>query len=524
MSIKNIIQQENDLQEMSTQSLANYLNNPTGQYNPYLVAGELQRKEAFAQRQAIEPPQGTVVDELVSQAMPMGGMPGPQPMPGPPMGGMPPPSQAGISSIPTPNMQPSFAAGGIVGYAEGEEVDYGDIAGDIAVDAGLMSMFGAPGFFMSPGTAEAATKYDDEEFAAMVNQDDTLAGAGVVGAGVVANEARKKANTKKAPTVKGKVPTVKGNKAGIAALIASKVPGASKLIDKATDYLRKVGTKPVAPKKLTKAERAKQSKIDKAKAKADKAAQKKAADLKGTPGGIDRALLNIGSKGLGGIASGAKAIGKGIYNNPIASGIGAIGVGGLGLYNEGQQKAQEAQDLAAQAERDEIRLAQEARALEAQQKTQAALDAQQAAREKRREKEMYLALALGGAKTMAGQSPFALTNIGEGLGTGVGALAAYDQNEMERMAASQAATLAAQQKMQLALMDEENNYRDRILKLLDTQEYQTFKRQLDEDFNEGDIEQKDYDLKLQDFMLPRVGLPPGSRSVDINGQQFTAVE
>jgi hypothetical protein len=89
MSIKNIIQQENDLQEMSTQSLANYLNNPTGQYNPYLVAGELQRKEAFAQRQAIEPPQGTVIDELVEKAMPMGGMPGPQPMPGPPMGSMP---------------------------------------------------------------------------------------------------------------------------------------------------------------------------------------------------------------------------------------------------------------------------------------------------------------------------------------------------------------------------------------------------------------------------------------------------
>jgi hypothetical protein len=132
MSIKNIIQQENDLQEMSTQSLANYLNNPTGQYNPYLVAGELQRKEAFAQRQAIEPPQGTVVDELVSQAMPMGGMPGPQPMPGPPMGGMPPPSQAGISSIPTPNMQPSFAAGGIVGYAEGEEVGFFDKMGNLA--------------------------------------------------------------------------------------------------------------------------------------------------------------------------------------------------------------------------------------------------------------------------------------------------------------------------------------------------------------------------------------------------------
>jgi hypothetical protein len=490
MSIKNIIQQENDLQEMSTQSLANYLNNPTGQYNPYLVAGELQRKEAFAQRQAIEPPQGTVVDELVSQAMPMGGMPGPQPMPGPPMGGMPPPSQAGISSIPTPNMQPSFAAGGIVGYAEGEEVGFFDKIGNLARER-LSGLETGLDERIARDQGRLKTYEETGVFPEMTDQDyeDAMA---VGGLGAIKNV------SKATPFIKGTA-------------------------NKAIDYIKNK-FKPAAPKKLTKAERAKQSKIDKAKAKADKAAQKKAADLKGTPGGIDRALLNIGSKGLGGIASGAQAIGKGIYNNPIASGIGAIGVGGLGLYNEGQQKAQEAQDLADQAERDEIRLAQEARALEAQQKTQAALDAQQAAREKRREKEMYLALALGGAKTMAGQSPFALTNIGEGLGTGVGALAAYDQNEMERMAASQAATLAAQQKMQLALMDEENRYRDRILKLLDTAEYQTFKRQLDEDFNEGDIEQKDYDLKLQDFMLPRVGLPPGSRSVDINGQQFTAVE
>ena len=490
MSIKNIIQQENDLQEMSTQSLANYLNNPTGQYNPYLVAGELQRKEAFAQRQAIEPPQGTVVDELVSQAMPMGGMPGPQPMPGPPMGGMPPPSQAGISSIPTPNVQPSFAAGGIVGYAEGEEVGFFDKMGNLARER-LSGLETGLDERIARDQGRLKTYEETGVFPEMTDQDyeDAMA---VGGLGAIKNV------SKAAPFIKGTA-------------------------NKAIDYIKNK-FKPAAPKKLTKAERAKQSKIDKAKAKADKAAQKKAADLKGTPGGIDRALLNIGSKGLGGIASGVKAIGKGVYNNPIASGIGAIGVGGLGLYNEGQQKAQEAQDLAAQAEKEAIALEKAAKKLAAEAKTQAALDAQQAAREKRREKEMYLALALGGAKTMAGQSPFALTNIGEGLGTGVGALAAYDQNEMERMAASQAATLAAQQKMQLALMDEENNYRDRILKLLDTQEYQTFKRQLDEDFNEGDIEQKDYDLKLQDFMLPRVGLPPGSRSVDINGQQFTAVE
>jgi len=406
------------------------------------------------------------------------------------MGGMPPPSQAGISSIPTPNMQPSFAAGGIVGYAEGEEVGFFDKMGNLARER-LSGLETGLDERIARDQGRLKTYEETGVFPEMTDQDyeDAMA---VGGLGAIKNV------SKATPFIKGTA-------------------------NKAIDYIKNK-FKPAAPKKLTKAERAKQSKIDKAKAKADKAAQKKAADLKGTPGGIDRALLNIGSKGLGSIASGAKAIGKGIYNNPIASGIGAIGVGGLGLYNEGQQKAQEAQDLAAQAERDEIRLAQEARALEAQQKTQAALDAQQAAREKRREKEMYLALALGGAKTMAGQSPFALTNIGEGLGTGVGALAAYDQNEMERMAASQAATLAAQQKMQLALMDEENSYRDRVLKLLDTAEYQTFKRQLDEDFNGGDIEQKDYDLKLQDFILSLVGLPPGSRSVDINGQQFTAVE
>ena len=482
MSIKNIIQQENDLQEMSTQSLANYLNNPTGQYNPYLVAGELQRKEAFAQRQAIEPPQGTVIDELVEKAMPMGGMPGTQPMP--------PPSQAGISSIPTPNMQPSFAAGGIVGYAGGEEVGFFDKIGNFGRER-LSGLEADLDERIARDQGRLKTYEETGVFPEMTDQDyeDAMA---VGGLGAIKNV------SKAAPFIKGTA-------------------------NKAIDYIKNK-FKPAAPKKLTKAERAKQSKIDKAKAKADKAAQKKAADLKGTPGGVDRALIAAGQK-VGEVGwAGLKGLGKGMYNNKYTTGLGGSIAGGAYYLNDQANKKQEAQDLADQAERDEIRLAQEARALEAQQKTQAALDAQQAAREKRREKEMYLALALGGAKTMAGQSPFALTNIGEGLGTGVGALAAYDQNEMERMAASQAATLAAQQKMQLALMDEENNYRDRVLKLLDTQEYQTFKRQLDEDFNGGDIEQKDYDLKLQDFMLPRVGLPPGSRSVDINGQQFTAVE
>ena len=440
MSIKNIIQQENDLQEMSTQSLANYLNNPTGQYNPYLVAGELQRKEAFAQRQAIEPPQGTVIDELVEKAMPMGGMPGPQPMPGPPMGGMPPPSQAGISSIPTPNMQPSFAAGGIVGYAEGEEVDYGDIAGDIAVDAGFMSMFGGvPGFFMSPGTAEAATKYDDEEFAAMVNQDDALAGAGIAGAGVVANEARKKA------ALKGKVSKVKPTKSGlIKAGGVAALEGAKKIINK------------FKSKPLTKAERAKQSKIDKAKAKADKAAQKKkdndtrtttekikdkAKELYSSTSPDKGPLTRAGIAGLKGIGQGAGPLTRGVKTlatrYPVESIAGGLGINAL--INEGVLYGDTPEEVAAaEAEKVRAKAANDQAQLDLLENTrlknQADLDAAQAKRDDAAKRRAYLALALGGAKTMAGQSPYALANIGEGMGTGVASLVELDEADAARQA------------------------------------------------------------------------------------------
>ena len=539
MSIKNIIQQENDLQEMSTQSLANYLNNPTGQYNPYLVAGELQRKEAFAQRQAIEPPQGTVVDELVSQAMPMGGMPGPQPMPGPPMGGMPPPSQAGISSIPTPNMQPSFAAGGIVGYAGGEEVDYGDIAGDFAVDAGLMSMFGAPGFFMSPGTAEAATKYDDEEFAAMVNQDDTLAGAGVVGAGVVANEARKKANTKKAPTVKGKVPTVKGNKAGIAALIASKVPGASKLIDKATDYLRKVGTKPVAPKKLTKAERAKQSKIDKA------AQKKKDNDTRTATQKIkDKAkeLYNSTNPASGPLTRGTIAAAKGIGQGagPLTRGVKTLATrypvesiaGGLGinaLINEGVLYGDTPEEVAAaEAEKVRAKAADDQAQLDLLENTrlknQADLDAAQAKRDDAAKRRAYLALALGGAKTMAGQSPYALANIGEGMGTGVASLVELDEADAARQATMGIAEQKYMNDLYKQTISQMDTFNDLKLKLRGGEDQtftQVFLGRLDDrGIDPSDVTNPEY-IKIENETI--IDLYPGTAprgSTMVAGQPF----
>ena len=207
MSIKNIIQQENDLQEMSQQSLRNYLNNPTGQYNPYLVAGELQRKEEYAERKMVEAPQQTVVDELVAKAMPMGGMPmGGMPMPRPQENMMPDViTETGIANLPAPNIGQNYAEGGIIGYEDGGEVDYKGLGEDLAVEAGLMSIFGLPGTFMAPSELGDATLYDDEDFAeALANQNPDMTGAAAVGAGVVANEARKKAMKKKANKIKTK--------------------------------------------------------------------------------------------------------------------------------------------------------------------------------------------------------------------------------------------------------------------------------------------------------------------------------
>ena len=157
-------------------------------------------------------------------------------------------------------------------------------------------------------------------------------------------------------------------------------------------------------------------------------------------------------------------------------------------------------------------------------KVQAQLDADQAKRDRQREKEMYLALALGGAKTMAGQSPHALSNIGEGMGAGLAGLAAYDQNEMERVAASQAATLKAQQDMRTALMEYEMKYYDRVLELDDNETYTAAVAELDEKLAEGTLVEEKYNEAKQALLREFAGLDPASYGKRINGQQFYAAE
>ena len=432
MSIKNIIQQENDLQEMSQQSLANYLNNPTGQYNPYLVAGELQRKEAFAQRQMTEAPQGTVVDELVAKTMPMGGMPQmPQPRPEEVMVSDTI-TETGIANLPAPNIGQNYAEGGIIGYKEG----------------GL----------------------------------------------------------NKALDLIEKIPVV-GKK------ISKKVKGirdVKKIVEKKLKK-KSTTTKPKQGELFPKV---------KPKVTKPKVTKPKVTKPKSKPGAVDRAILggvgkavDLGTTGI------ARTLAGGV-RNPV-TGIGALGLGAYfkNQYDESQEAA-EAKKLADEIARKE-RLATTA-ANEAAQRAQyqANADEKQAARERQREKEMYLALALGGAKTMAGQSPFALSNVGEGLGAGVGALAAYDQNEMERMAASQAATAKAQQDMAIALADYTANYYKQINDLGPeaSAEIAALDRRRDE------LIPEDYILEKESIYRKYVGISPADYKKTINGQTFYAAE
>jgi len=512
MSIKNIIQQENDLQEMSTQSLANYLNNPTGQYNPYLVAGELQRKEAFAQRQAIEPPQGTVVDELVSQAMPMGGMPGPQPMPGPPMGGMPPPSQAGISSIPTPNMQPSFAAGGIVGYAEGEEVGFFDKMGNLARER-LSGLETGLDERIARDQGRLKTYEETGVFPEMTDQDyeDAMA---VGGLGAIKNV------SKATPFIKGTA-------------------------NKAIDYIKNK-FKPAAPKKLTKAERAKQSKIDKAKAKADKAAQKKKDnDTRTATQKIkDKAkeLYNSTNPASGPLTRGTIAAAKGIGQGagPLTRGVKTLATrypvesiaGGLGinaLINEGVLYGDTPEEVAAaEAEKVRAKAADDQAQLDLLENTrlknQADLDAAQAKRDDAAKRRAYLALALGGAKTMAGQSPYALANIGEGMGTGVASLVELDEADAARQATMGIAEQKYMNDLYKQTISQMDTFNDLKLKLRGGEDQtftQVFLGRLDDrGIDPSDVTNPEY-IKIENETI--IDLYPGTAprgSTMVAGQPF----
>ena len=370
MSIKNIIQQENDLQEMSTQSLANYLNNPTGQYNPYLVAGELQRKEAFAQRQMTEAPQGTVVDELVAKTMPMGGMP---------MGGMPQMPQprpeemvsesiteTGIANLPAPNIGQNYAGGGIVGYEAGGDVS--DKLRAMSFGSGLPIRYSEdnlPGFFDDP----------------------------------------------------------------------------SKLFMGEPEY-------------------------------------------------------NAGPTG--------DVIGDFLYETNLI---------------KQKEKAAELQKELAKENKESMEMHRQTRL------AREALNASENKANSRAERDAYLALAMGGAKTMAGQSPFALTNIGEGLGAGIGALSQSDANERARVDTQRTAYEKYMYDMNADQRLSGKEYGDMVETVQESELFRVKLAQKAEQYN-IDIDDPQYQVLSQETIrevLPLYTNSRASNSTTVNGKPFSRV-
>ena len=419
MSIKNIIQQENDLQEMSQQSLRNYLNSPTGQYNPYLVAGELQRKEQYAERKMVEAPQQTVVDELVQNSMPMGGMPTPQSMP------MPRPqetmvsdtiTETGIANLPAPNVGQNYAEGGIIGYAKG---------GDEGLQSG---------------------EYRYEEMTPENKNYETYL-----------EEIRK-------------IP--EPSFSGISQMERNR------LIEEVKDKYK-------SPY---------QKEID-----------------------------TIEAENQGGF-----------YFDPKTS-SGFNPLRGIDFRQYDDQQREDLKYLKDQQDKyykgeSEIQNRLKEQNLEKALKEEearglAALNAAENKVNSRAERDAYLALALGGAKTMAGQSPYALTNIGQGLGVGIEALAQSDTNERARMDARR----SAYDKYMYDMSSEQRLSGKDYGKLVETiQDSEIFRVKLSQKAEENNIDVDDpqYQILIQETIqevLPLYTSPTASNSTIVNGKSFSSV-
>jgi hypothetical protein len=148
----NLIQIQENLKDLPTQAIMGYANGSNPQVPPYMALSELNRRKSMEQRSAQQPTQ-SVKDQLESQVsnppqLPQGPqgiaqLPGVQGMPQAPQGmppgmpqGMPAMPQApqgmadgGLAGLQVPDEMFNYAPGGIVAFAEGEEVPEEDGGG-----------------------------------------------------------------------------------------------------------------------------------------------------------------------------------------------------------------------------------------------------------------------------------------------------------------------------------------------------------------------------------------------------------
>tara|TARA_R110000772_G_scaffold187400_1_gene298550 strand:- start:558 stop:1610 length:1053 start_codon:yes stop_codon:yes gene_type:complete len=298
------------------------------------------------------------------------------------------------------------------------------------------------------------------------------------------------------------------------------------LYDKFTK--KKTATPPASKKKLTKKQKAKA-----AKKAPPQTALEKANQFKKPPGGVGsgpltQTAIKAVEKGLPALKSGAsKVVNYAVRDLPAIAGLGALGYGLSEYFGETEEEA-----LIREKEAFYNSPAEKRKREDEAKELQNAKDEQERAdiAEKQRRasnKRAYLALALGGAKTMAGESPFALTNIGAGLGTGVASLVELD----EAAAARQSAELLADAKLRNDLYKESRDQMDTFNKLklelrggLDQTFTQIFLGRLDDKgIDRADVTNPDY-IKIENETI--LDLYPGSApagSTVIDGQPFIGV-
>ena len=158
----NIIQIQDRLKGVPDDALVGYVETPTGEVPSYLALSELQRRKdmrARYQAQAEPEPEKSISEQLIAESMPQGlGAMMPTGIPEAPQEGVgaPPPqpemspdmmTQAGVGSLPAPNIGQNYAGGGIVSFGLGgltKILDNNVIGGgviDRAIGTGLGKTF-----------------------------------------------------------------------------------------------------------------------------------------------------------------------------------------------------------------------------------------------------------------------------------------------------------------------------------------------------------------------------------------------
>lgn len=517
---------------MPTEVIVQNLQNPTGAVPTYLLAGELGRRQKMEAEAAAQMPNNTVTEQLVQESAPQQalGQMAPQAMAPMPV----PPEQSGVANLPAPNVGQNYAGGGIVSFADGggipgitprrfdpeQEDGFSDLF-DIAMWGKKLSPIAAALYSseLNAGEDEILAKRLEEagrlqegqipsETETMIEEamaeDDSMAdeaalgGAGLLG--LTAAAQNKKTPKKKTPKIK----TPKGGKAGLLTGIAAYVA------DKAAKAKAAVTPKPTPkkgpgrPKKTTPPPPSK-----------GPLTQATIAGIKAIP------------KGVGPLTRGAKTA---LTRYPVETGLGALGLNAL--LNEGVLYGTDPAEIARQdlekTTKAELEQAREDRKREEDNaKHQAYLDNLQAKKDKQKQKEMFLALALGGAKAMQGESPYALQNIGAGLEGGVSALSAFDIARADREADLTKARYDREFNLLRIQQDQQATYNKAIADLMESQEYGDYVRALQQQVDDETIDESDMQVELirwLDTRAEQLGITsPSKKQTTVNGREFSAI-